>query len=193
MVNQKQNLNKRHIKSQNKNEKQKSKVNGKEKGKGTSEKSFFSKIKQGIANFGKQFTKPTPYIIGTIVGCILLLIMYLSAKYLPFGKSQNYIAIMKSIDENPIFIMIPLAWVAPLFEEFICRKLIFGSLKKHSLILAYLLSSFVFTIGHYQFNIFNLINEINSTPTYFISGLILAYSYNHTGYLLTNVFQFYVL
>jgi len=192
MVNNGQNLKKRSFKSgtkdvkkQNNHDVKKRKVKGKTGG------GVLTKTQKAFLNFLKQFTYPKVYGVGAMAGVCLLLIMYISAKYTPFGESANYQELIRLIDETPVASFI-IAIFPPILEEFICRKVIFGFLKKYSKLLAYGISSVVFTLGHYQFSVTKCYEELNTTPTYFISGLVLAYTYNSTGYLLSSMFAHYI-
>jgi len=152
---------------------------------------ILTKTTQSFKRFLKQFTYPIVYGAGAVAGIILLLIMYVSAKYTPFGESANYKELIRLIDETLVASFI-IALFPPLLEEFICRKLIFGYLKKYSKLLAYVVSSVVFTLGHYQFSVVKCYEELNTTPTYFITGMVLAYTYSSTGYLLSSMFAHYI-
>ena len=188
MAIQEQNLKKRQVKN---NDKEIKKQNVDEKEKPTNNVDVLTKLKQSFLGFLRQFTKPKVYAVGTISGACTLSVMYISAKYTPFGDSKNYKDLIKLIDASPIASLV-ISFFPPVLEEFICRKLIFGYLKKYSKFLAYVVSSAVFTLGHYQFSPVKCYEELNTTPTYFIAGLIFAYTYNYTGYLLSSMFAHYL-
>ena len=86
---------------------------------------IFTKLKQSFLGFLKQFTKPKVYAVGTVSGACALSVMYISAKYTPFGDSKNYKDLIKLIDASPVASLV-ISFFPPVLEEFICRKLIFG-------------------------------------------------------------------
>ncbi|OUM66107.1 hypothetical protein PIROE2DRAFT_6720 [Piromyces sp. E2] len=155
-------------------------------------KSFFEWFKSSILGFIKQFKMPKVYQHGALGGIGALTIMYVSAKYLPFKNDPHYLELMKTIRELPLYSLIIIGAIPPILEEVVCRKLIFGNLKKYSKILAYVLANIVFTIGHYNFSIQESLKQINSLPTYFVAGLLLTFVYDNDGHLLSSMIAHFI-
>ncbi|MFD1851568.1 CPBP family intramembrane glutamic endopeptidase [Oceanobacillus bengalensis] len=92
--------------------------------------------------------------------------------------SQNTMDIMQIARALPLFMIVP-AIIAPILEEIIFRKIIFGSLHNHmNFFLAALLSSLVFGIVH---------GELEHMLIYASMGFVFAYLYVKTKRILTPI------
>ncbi|WP_054752671.1 CPBP family intramembrane glutamic endopeptidase [Piscibacillus salipiscarius] len=93
-------------------------------------------------------------------------------------SSENTALIMDYIDNNIWFIILPILF-APLLEEIIFRKIIFGQLyKKMNFFLAAVISSSLFSVLHLDFTF---------TLTYIAMGLVFAYLYVKTKRILVPI------
>ncbi|MGP4073730.1 CPBP family intramembrane glutamic endopeptidase [Piscibacillus sp. B03] len=93
-------------------------------------------------------------------------------------SSENTMLIMDYINENIWFIILPILF-APLLEEIIFRKIIFGQLyKKMNFFLAAVISSSLFSVLHMDFTF---------TLTYIAMGLVFAYLYVKTKRILVPI------
>ncbi|RPF57041.1 CPBP family intramembrane glutamic endopeptidase [Aquisalibacillus elongatus] len=96
----------------------------------------------------------------------------------PTEGSENTAQIMEIIEQNIYFIILPIIF-APLLEEIIFRKIIFGQLyKKINFFFAAVLSSVVFSILHLDFTFF---------LTYLAMGLVFAYLYVKTKRIIVPI------
>lgn len=92
--------------------------------------------------------------------------------------SENTMQIMDIARAVPIFMLIP-ALVAPILEEVIFRKIIFGALyKRMNFFLAAILSAFIFGIIH---------NDPAHILIYAAMGLVFAFLYVKTKSILTPI------
>ena len=96
--------------------------------------------------------------------------------------NSNQVEVVKIIEENFVLAFIYIVILAPLTEEIGMRYFIFGGLKKHKKVLAYILGSCIFALLHYmvligQSNI-NVLNEVLALPTYLGAGLLFCYVYD---------------
>ncbi|ORX60023.1 Abi-domain-containing protein [Piromyces finnis] len=117
-------------------------------------------------------------------------------------ESTNQKEIEQQLKENTIGIIISTCIIAPFIEEFIFRSVIFKiinwagkKVQKNKKfigivirILAFLISSFLFAFGHYNFDFKVLASEILSFSSYFFMGIALALAYDHDGYILASIF-----
>ena len=99
------------------------------------------------------------------------------------GDNQNQTSVNDSILASPFLMSLIVAILGPLIEEITYRYGLFGSIKKKSRILAYLLTMVIFGFIHFDFSaIFTdqnaLINELINIPSYIISGAILCFGYD---------------
>ncbi|WP_175615734.1 CPBP family intramembrane glutamic endopeptidase [Piscibacillus halophilus] len=93
-------------------------------------------------------------------------------------SSENTGLIMDIIEANVWFIILPILF-APLLEEIIFRKIIFGQLyKRMNFLLAAILSSVVFSILHFDFAFI---------LTYVAMGIVFAYLYVKTKRILVPI------
>ncbi|KAL6591992.1 hypothetical protein U3516DRAFT_610774 [Neocallimastix sp. 'constans'] len=186
--NQEQNLKKRNVQNKNKDSTTEEITSQSEPPK----KSFFEWLKSSLVDFVKQFTMPKVYLHGVVGAVGSLTVLYTSAKYLPFKNDPNYLTLMKMIKEVPLISMVFLGGIPPILEEVVCRKLIFGNLKKYSKVLAYIIANIVFAVGHYNFSFQRALQHINTVPTYFVSGLVLTSTYDYDGHLLASMIAHFI-
>ncbi|PKR76525.1 CPBP family intramembrane metalloprotease [Halalkalibacillus sediminis] len=95
------------------------------------------------------------------------------------GGSENTEMIMNKIEENWLFLLLPILF-APIFEEIIFRKIIFGQLnKKMNFFFAALISSLAFAALHLDFEFI---------LSYFAMGVVFAYLYVKTNRIIVPIF-----
>ena len=81
---------------------------------------------------------------------------------------------MNRLKKYPILVYANSCIIASIIEELIFIGLIFVLIKKFSVIVAYLVSTFLFAFAHFQFNFSILISKIYYFLVYFILGVLLA-------------------
>ncbi|QTM98146.1 CPBP family intramembrane metalloprotease [Sediminibacillus dalangtanensis] len=92
--------------------------------------------------------------------------------------SENTMQIMEIARAAPIFIIIPTI-IAPILEEIIFRKIIFGSLyKRMNFFIAALASSIIFGLVHM---------DVTHIITYTGMGLVFAFLYVHTNRIIVPI------
>src|SRR5699024_3357063 len=92
--------------------------------------------------------------------------------------SENNVSIIDITRMNPLFFIIPV-FTAPILEELIFRKIIFGTLyKRMNFFLAVLISSFLFGVLHL---------ELQHILIYFAMGVALAYVYVKTKRIIVPI------
>ncbi|TFB13689.1 CPBP family intramembrane metalloprotease [Filobacillus milosensis] len=93
-------------------------------------------------------------------------------------SSENTKLIMDIIDENVYFILLPILF-APLLEEIIFRKIIFGQLyKKMNFFFSAVISALIFSLLHFDFTF---------VLTYLAMGLVFAYLYVKTQRIIVPI------
>jgi len=142
-------------------------------------------------NFFKQFLLPRVYITAVISVIVILAINIANGIILEnifnITTNSNEEGLDELQKQNEIVMNIFICIIGPIFEELIFRRLIFWFIKKYSLVLAYLISSFLFAFAHFDFNFSILISEIYFLPIYFIMGVGFAYTYDYDGYILASM------
>ncbi|OUM57324.1 hypothetical protein PIROE2DRAFT_65073 [Piromyces sp. E2] len=142
------------------------------------------------------------YVMNTIVKILLNIIIGLFDS----NGSDKITSTNQKILENGLKnidgrIIISACIYAPIFEEFIFRSIIFKIInyggkrvqEKNKFFgitiraLAFIISSFLFAFAHFGYNFKTLRNEFKSFPSYFSTGLFLAYAYNRDNYLLASI------
>lgn len=116
-------------------------------------------LKNTIVNEYKASNQKVVIIIGwSVLGVFLAFLTQMitaSIEVYVLGiqpGSENTEGIMKIINESKVFLIIP-AIFAPILEEFVFRKIIFGSLhKKMNFFLAAIISSIAFAAIHMDFS-----------------------------------------
>ncbi|MCP3032582.1 CPBP family intramembrane metalloprotease [Halobacillus sp. A1] len=96
---------------------------------------------------------------------------------IPTG-SENTMQLMNIARESPLFILLPVVF-APITEEIIFRKVIFGQMyKRFNFLLAVLVSSLVFGAFHFDFT---------HMLVYFSMGVVFAFLYVKTKSIITPI------
>jgi membrane protease YdiL (CAAX protease family) len=101
----------------------------------------------------------------------------------------NDMTISAQITDAPRTTLLIVVFLAPFVEEVLFRGLVFGNLKEKSRAVAYLLSCLLFALLHvWQFAVVNRdITYFLLMVQYLIPGLVLAWSYDHSGTLWTSI------
>ncbi|UOR10296.1 CPBP family intramembrane glutamic endopeptidase [Halobacillus amylolyticus] len=92
--------------------------------------------------------------------------------------SENTMNLMEIARQSPLFILLPVVF-APITEEIIFRKIIFGSIyKKSNFFVAVLLSALIFGAFHFDFE---------HILVYFAMGVVFAFLYVKTKSIITPI------
>lgn len=144
-----------------------------------------------LIDFENQFFMKKVYIAAICIFVIFQVVNSISliiSRYLKAdtGNSNN-----KDLNElagsSVIGAFIIAGIIFPIVEELIFRKLVFGVISHFSIILAYIVSSFVFAFYHFEFSIEKLKEEIYRFPVYLFAGIMFAYVYDYTDCILATM------
>lgn len=101
----------------------------------------------------------------------------------------NDVTIADQIDAAPRTTLLIVIFLAPFVEEVLFRGFVFGGLRNHSRFVAYLISCLLFALLHVWQYVWG-----NQDITYFflmaqylVPGIVLAWTYDHSGTLWTSV------
>ncbi|RYL87868.1 CPBP family intramembrane metalloprotease [Sporolactobacillus sp. THM7-4] len=123
------------------------------------------------------------WAIGGIFALFLLQIAASLINTAVFGeppKSRHTEQIVQITRMSPLFIF-AVSVIGPILEEIVFRKIIYGSLqKKMGFVLAAVISSLIFSVGHFDFQ---------HLLVYFVIGFFLCYVYHKTGRITINMFM----
>ena len=96
--------------------------------------------------------------------------------------NANQSQIASTVTKNYVLSFLMIVAVAPVVEELGFRYFIFGSLKRKSRVLAYLLSAVIFALIHFSVLIgesnIDWVAELTSFPTYLFAGVFLCFVYD---------------
>ncbi|UOQ44327.1 CPBP family intramembrane metalloprotease [Halobacillus salinarum] len=118
-----------------------------------------------------------------VAGVFLALFSQMIAAYIEslFGissASENTMNLMEIARKAPLFIFIPVLF-APILEEIIFRKIIFGSLyKRTNFFVAVIISALVFGLFHF---------DVTHLFVYFAMGVVFAFLYVKTKRIITPI------
>lgn len=146
---------------------------------------FLAYFKKNLQEEKLSHPLPLGKIIGwTALGIVLawgaqLIAILIETNLLGINEgSENTESIIDITRMNPLFFIIPV-FTAPILEELIFRKIIFGTLyKRMNFFLAVLISSFLFGILHL---------ELQHILIYFAMGVALAYVYVKTKRIIVPI------
>ena len=101
----------------------------------------------------------------------------------------NDVSISAQIDDAPAMTVVIVILLAPFVEEVLFRGLVFGNLKGKSRAAGYLVSCLLFALLHvWQFALVNQdITYFLLMVQYLVPGLVLAWTYEHSGTLWTAI------
>jgi membrane protease YdiL (CAAX protease family) len=108
------------------------------------------------------------------------------------GSNDNQNAAVNLIANYPLFGILIIAFVGPICEEFTYRLGLFSFLSRIGRRKAYIISSLIFALMHFNFANPDILVEILNLPPYIISGLILTYTYEKYGFeaaITTHIFN----
>lgn len=101
----------------------------------------------------------------------------------------NDVTIAAQIDAAPCTTLLIVIFLAPFVEEVLFRGLLFGGLRNHSRLVAYLVSCLLFAFVHvwqYAWGSRD-ITYFWLMMQYLVPGMVLAWTYDHSGSLWTSV------
>lgn len=132
----------------------------------------------------RDSSSPGAIILWSISGVILALFAqglaaYIETTFLGIQPgSENTMGLMEIARESPLFILLPVLF-APITEEVIFRKIIFGSIyKKTNFWVAVIVSALVFGAFHFDFT---------HMLVYFSMGVVFAFLYVKTRSIITPI------
>ncbi|WP_226586038.1 CPBP family intramembrane glutamic endopeptidase [Halobacillus litoralis] len=145
---------------------------------------FFLKPDMKEENARSDKAGPGKVVLWSIAGVFLALFAQFIAATIekellgiPPG-SENTMGLMEIAREAPLFILLPVLF-APITEEVIFRKIIFGSIyKKTNFLVAVLVSALVFGAFHFDFK---------HMLVYFSMGVVFAFLYVKTKRIITPI------
>ena len=117
------------------------------------------------------------------------LVYRLSNLFIQNRTNLNNTTISTQIDDAPHMTLLIVIFLAPFVEEVLFRGLVFGNLKSKSRLGAYAVSCLLFALLHvWQFALVNQdITYFLLMVQYLVPGVMLAWSYEHSGTLWTAV------
>lgn len=151
--------------------------------------------KNELINIFKGFKVPQNIKDGIAIGVIILAVtmsynLLLSLIMPSFGSNDNEASVDNMILINPVLSFITVVLLAPLVEEITYRYGLFAGIRKYSRVLAYIVTSLVFALIHFDFNFTDqavLINELLNLPTYIFAAVMLCYAYDKNTALATSM------
>lgn len=151
--------------------------------------------KNELINIFKGFKVPQNIKDGIAIGVIILAVtmsynLLLSLIMPSFGSNDNEASVDNMILINPVLSFITVVLLAPLVEEITYRYGLFAGIRKYSRVLAYIVTSLVFALIHFDFNFTDqavLINELLNLPTYIFAAVMLCYAYDKNTSLATSM------
>lgn len=151
--------------------------------------------KNELINIFKGFKVSQNIKDGIAIGVIILAVtmsynLLLSLIMPSFGSNDNEASVDNMILINPVLSFITVVLLAPLVEEITYRYGLFAGIRKYSRVLAYIVTSLVFALIHFDFNFTDqavLINELLNLPTYIFAAVMLCYAYDKNSALATSM------
>jgi len=146
-----------------------------------------SEKKNGKIEFSKQFLLPKVYTIGILSSLAMIGFSNVYCKIFKLNLISNKNELFELFKSEPFFSSIIICILSPLIEELVCRRMIFAFVRRYSKILAYVLSTVIFTFGNFDFSYKLFWEEKIFIPIYFINGIILAFAYDYDNCILASI------
>ena len=135
--------------------------------------------------FFDSFKKPLDYAFGAayFVAAIItsIIVSAIVNIFYSGGSNDNQNAAIDIVNNYPIIAFFILCFLGPVTEEMTYRVGLFSFLKRINIVLAFVLSAFVFAFIHFNPASDDLISELWALPSYIVPGVILAFAYYHRG------------
>ncbi len=139
-------------------------------------------IWKGIVKFFPAFKRKETYIYGALMGIALLVVSIvwnMISSIWGATTNENQSSVVEMVKTAPVFAVLITGIIGPLCEEITYRVGFFGFGKRINRIFAYFLASVVFGLIH--IHDWTSCNEWLSFPSYLLSGLLLAFTYEKFG------------
>lgn len=122
-------------------------------------------------------------LVGNVVGNLILRF------FTSTTTSVNQSAVSTLTVQYPVLMVIMTVFLAPVTEELLFRGLVFTSIRRHSRLLAYLVSAFLFGFIHVMDSVLggNFSEMVQMIP-YAVMGLVFCYMYESTNNIFGSIF-----
>ena len=143
----------------------------------------------------KQYTKIKNvltgilYGFGLIAGSIIVSLVVSNIAALlgvSIESNENQQSIEASALSMPVLTALMTVIFAPVTEELGYRFGIFGGIHKYNRYAAYIVTSIIFALIHFNLNN-NIVNELLNLPTYIFAGFWLCFAYEKSGSIVTSI------
>ena len=118
---------------------------------------------------------------------VKFLLGFATAWLFPNYVNQNDSSIQAMLHQSPLLISIGVTLLVPVAEELMYRGVIFGSIHSRSRLLAYALSSVLFSLVHILGYLSDPVTFVVSLIQYLPAGLCLAWAYARSGSILAPI------
>ena len=135
--------------------------------------------------FASKFNKGIDYIYGigyavtVVVGSII--VSSIVSWFYEMGNNANQDAIDAVAFNYPLLSFFTLCIIGPICEELTYRVGLYSLLRRFNKYFAIIVTSIVFALIHFEFFADDIIVELQSLPSYIVSGVILTIAYEHRG------------
>lgn len=130
------------------------------------------------------------YGFGLIFGTAIVSLFFMqlgSILGVDVGINENESSIQDAITAQPVLTALMTVVFAPVTEEIGYRFGIFGGIHKYSRIGAYLATSLIFALIHFDYSSANMANEFLNLPSYIFAGAWLCFTYEKSGSIATSI------
>jgi len=154
-----------------------------------------------IKNMSIQFLNLKPYIMGIVIGALVLA---LSSGYsgilsqFNFGVNNNETSVRSIITVSPLVSFFIVVLLGPLCEELTYRVGLFNIGNKANKFVAYLCGTVIFALIHFDPFSKDIVTELLNLPDYLIAGFLFSYAYDKYGlpaclcaHMMNNLFAFF--
>ena len=153
--------------------------------------------------FGK-YKRKIDYIYGLAYAVTLILVGSLIANFISIfhqvSDNANQSAAVSFSHNYPLLAFFVIGFLGPICEELTYRVGLYSFLRRINIYLAFIVTTIVFALIHFDFEATDMVNELWSIPSYIVAGAILTLAYEHRGpacsmtaHVCYNIFAFLVI
>ena len=155
-------------------------------------------------HFLSKYKRKIDYIYGLAYAITLILVGSLVANFISIfhqvNDNTNQSAAVSFSHNYPLLAFFVIGFLGPICEELTYRVGLYSFLRRINIYLAFIVTTIIFALIHFDFEAIDMVNELWSIPSYIVAGAILTLAYEHRGpacsmtaHVCYNIFAFLVI
>ena len=135
--------------------------------------------------FIQSFKRPLDYAFGAgyLVAAITtgMIVSLIVGFFHEPGTNENQSMAITIVENYPIIAFFILVLIGPICEEMAYRVGLFSFLRRINVVLAFIVTTIIFALIHFDPTADNIVEELWALPSYIVPGIVLTFAYYHRG------------